>query len=219
MRKSITLLLIVLVGLFFVACGGSSQEVATSEPADTTEETAPEEAAPEEGEAEEAAPEEDAEAAPEAAGDSFLARAMAGEFAGNEVTVFGKWTEGEGANFEEVLAAFSDATGINVQYEGSAEFETLITVRAEAGDTPDIAGFPQPALMAEFVKQGLTKEHWQLACPPMIINGVKRAIRSRWWTCGKLVKRNIQNSRGALRAARGCAIMVGHGRGAGVPGR
>ena len=86
-------------------------------------------------------------------------RAMAGEFAGSTVTVFGKWTEAEGENFVAALAPFEEATGIDVLYEGSAEFETLITVRVEGGDAPDIAGFPQPGLMAEFVRSGAIPDH------------------------------------------------------------
>ena len=92
-------------------------------------------------------------------GRNALPRAMAGEFAGSTVTVFGKWTEAEGENFVAALAPFEEATGIDVLYEGSAEFETLITVRVEGGDAPDIAGFPQPGLMAEFVRSGAIPDH------------------------------------------------------------
>ncbi len=100
------------------------------------------------------ASEEEEEAAEDAGGYANLAAAMAGDYAGSEVTVFGKWTEGEGESFEAVLAGFEEATGIDVVYEGASEFETLITVRVEGGDAPDIAIFPQPALMAEFVESG-----------------------------------------------------------------
>ena len=48
-----------------------------------------------------------------------------------------------------------------MQYEGSAEFETLITVRVEGGDAPDIAGFPQPGLLAQFVQEGAIPDHAQ----------------------------------------------------------
>ncbi len=97
---------------------------------------------------------DEAEETADAGGYEYLAAAMAGDYEGEEVTVFGKWTEAEGDNFEVVLAEFAEATGIDILYEGSSEFETLITVRTEGGDAPDIAGFPQPALMAEFVRTG-----------------------------------------------------------------
>ncbi|MCA9968748.1 MAG: carbohydrate ABC transporter substrate-binding protein, partial [Anaerolineales bacterium] len=105
--------------------------------------------------------EADAAAEPADMADSFLARAKAGEFSGSEVTVFGKWTEGEEEAFVAALAPFEEATGIDVKYEGSAEFETLITVRVEGGDAPDVAGFPQPGLMAQFVREGAIPDHAQ----------------------------------------------------------
>ena len=46
------------------------------------------------------------------------------------------------------------ATGIDIQYEGSKEFETSISVRVQAGDAPDIVDFPQPGLLNTFVGQG-----------------------------------------------------------------
>ena len=56
--------------------------------------------------------------------------------------------------FEQGLVAFEEATGIDVQYIGGKEFEGSIGVRVEAGDAPDIADFPQPGLLATFVRQG-----------------------------------------------------------------
>ena len=79
-----------------------------------------------------------------------LARAKAGEFADTKVSIFGIYTAEDEARFEAALAPFERATGIDVEFEGSADFETLITVRVEAGDAPDIAQFSQPGLMKQF---------------------------------------------------------------------
>ena len=49
--------------------------------------------------------------------------------------------------YEAVLKAFTDATGIPVVHEGTQEFETTIIARAEGGNTPDLAEFPQSGLM------------------------------------------------------------------------
>ncbi|MCA9971899.1 MAG: carbohydrate ABC transporter substrate-binding protein, partial [Anaerolineales bacterium] len=98
--------------------------------------------------------EDEAEETADAGGFTYLQEALNGDYAGTEVTIFGKWTEAEGENFVNTLAGFEEATGIDIKYEGSAEFETLITVRAEGGDAPDIAGFPQPGLMATFAREG-----------------------------------------------------------------
>jgi alpha-glucoside transport system substrate-binding protein len=158
MRKLLVFTLIMV--LLLAACGGN-ENAETPEPTEAPEQPAEVEEETDTGEAdigEEDAGEEDTgeeDTGEAAAGDSFLDRAKAGEFDGAEVTVFGKWTEGEGENFEAALDPFREATGIDVIYEGSAEFETLITVRVEGGDAPDVALFPQPALMAQFARDGV----------------------------------------------------------------
>jgi len=78
-----------------------------------------------------------------------LARAMAGEFEGTEVNIFGVYTAEDEDRFQAALVPFEVATGIDVEFEGSADFETLIRVRVEGGDAPDIAQFSQPGLLAE----------------------------------------------------------------------
>jgi len=78
-----------------------------------------------------------------------LARARTGEFAGTEVNVFGVYTGEDASRFEAALVPFEQSTGIDVTFEGSADFETLIVVRAEGGDAPDIAQFSQPGLMSQ----------------------------------------------------------------------
>jgi alpha-glucoside transport system substrate-binding protein len=83
-----------------------------------------------------------------------LARAKAGEFAGTQVTLFGNYTAQDEANFQAALLPFAAATGIEVSFEGSADFAQLITVRVEAGDAPDIAEMSQPALMTQLAEEG-----------------------------------------------------------------
>jgi alpha-glucoside transport system substrate-binding protein len=79
---------------------------------------------------------------------------MNGDFDGTEVSVMTVWTDEEGERFQAVLDAFNEATGITVVNEGTNDFETLITVRVEGGNAPDVAVFPQPTLMASFVEDG-----------------------------------------------------------------
>jgi alpha-glucoside transport system substrate-binding protein len=96
---------------------------------------------------------------------TYLARAESGEFNNKSVTIMGVWPEEEAVLFREAFQPFVDRTGINVTYEGSGDFETLIIVRTEAGDPPDIAIFPQPGLMADFVRGGSIPDHsdvWDL---------------------------------------------------------
>ncbi|MBP7095142.1 MAG: carbohydrate ABC transporter substrate-binding protein [Spirochaetia bacterium] len=77
--------------------------------------------------------------------------------AGKTVRVTGSFRGEEAARFEEVLKAFEERTGIDVVYEGSAEFETQIFVQAEAGSPPDVAALPQPGLMKTFAEKGYLK--------------------------------------------------------------
>lgn len=73
------------------------------------------------------------------------------DLSGTTVTIFGAYTEqAEHDSFVEGLALLEEETGIDIQYEGSSDFEVLIAARVESGDAPDIAGFPQPGLMCRF---------------------------------------------------------------------
>ncbi|MFN8459258.1 MAG: ABC transporter substrate-binding protein [Anaerolineae bacterium] len=85
---------------------------------------------------------------------SFLERALAGEFKGTTVTAAGPFTDQDAVKFDETMADFEEKTGIDIQYEGSKEFEASISIRVDAGDPPDIVDFPQPGLLANFAKQG-----------------------------------------------------------------
>ena len=83
-----------------------------------------------------------------------LAKAKAGEFSGKKVTMFGTLSGEDTERFRAAMTEFEKQTGITIEYEGSKDFETLITVRAEGGNAPDIAGFSQPGLLANLVRKG-----------------------------------------------------------------
>ena len=85
---------------------------------------------------------------------SFLARALAGEFRGTIVTATGPFTDEDAVKFNATIKDFEDRTGIDIQYEGTKEFEATIGARVDAGDAPDIVDFPQPGLLAGFVRAG-----------------------------------------------------------------
>jgi alpha-glucoside transport system substrate-binding protein len=70
------------------------------------------------------------------------------------VTVFGAFVDEDARRFQASMDPFEERTGIQVEYEGSGDFETLILVRVEGNDPPDIAAFPQPGLLADFVDKG-----------------------------------------------------------------
>ena len=84
----------------------------------------------------------------------FMAEAMSGAYSGTVVTMTGPFTDEDAVKFNNTVAAWEEATGIDIRYEGSKEFEASIAVLVEAGNAPDIVDFPQPGLLARFVADG-----------------------------------------------------------------
>ena len=70
------------------------------------------------------------------------------------VTILGVVVGEQQAKLEEALAPFEEETGIDVIYEGTDAFTTLLPVRVDSGDAPDVAMFPQPGLMRSLAEEG-----------------------------------------------------------------
>ena len=83
-----------------------------------------------------------------------LADAYTGKMKGTKVTMAGPFTDEDAVKFDNSMKAFEDATGIDIQYQGSKEFEASITTQMQAGTASDIVDFPQPGLLGTFFKQG-----------------------------------------------------------------
>ena len=73
---------------------------------------------------------------------------------GKKVSIFGVAADEQARLFQSEFDAFTAKTGIEVTYEGNKDFETLIRVRVEGNNAPDIATFAQPGLLADFVNKG-----------------------------------------------------------------
>lgn len=175
MKRLLMVVFVVVLAGLLVACDNAAVQQAVEEVAPTLEaaaqevaptveaameavaptvEAAVEEIAPTvEAVATEAAAEEVAEEAAPTEG-SFLERAKAGEFAGTTVSMLGVMVDEEAQKMELALAPFEEATGIDVVYEGSKEFETQINVSVDAGAPPDIANISQPGMAARFASAG-----------------------------------------------------------------
>lgn len=76
----------------------------------------------------------------------------------NVVTVYGTIADTEAQLLEESWADWEEANGIDIKYESSKEFEAQIAVRAQGGNAPDIAIFPQPGLLADMASRGFLVE-------------------------------------------------------------
>lgn len=70
------------------------------------------------------------------------------------VTVFGTLSDEDADDLVESLADFERATGIDVRYVGSSNFEADLFERLRRGDPPDLALLPQPGLVDVLVEDG-----------------------------------------------------------------
>jgi alpha-glucoside transport system substrate-binding protein len=70
------------------------------------------------------------------------------------VRVFGNYRGAEAAAFRAVLDEFTRQTGIETSYVGTAAFAARIQDRVRDGDPPDVALFPQPAILADMARAG-----------------------------------------------------------------
>lgn len=75
----------------------------------------------------------------------------------NVVTVYGTIADTEAELLEQSWADWEEENDIDIKYESSKEFEAQIAVRAQGGNAPDLAIFPQPGLMADIAKRGFLK--------------------------------------------------------------
>ena len=66
------------------------------------------------------------------------------DLSGKVVKISGSETGVEADGLTQSFVALEERTGVDVQFSGSRDFETQISLAIESGQTPDIAIFPQP---------------------------------------------------------------------------
>jgi alpha-glucoside transport system substrate-binding protein len=74
---------------------------------------------------------------------------------GQTLTIFGPWRGEDQVLVESMLAYFSAASGVTVNYSSSENYEQQIVIDTQAGSPPDIAILPQPGLIADLASKGL----------------------------------------------------------------
>jgi len=153
------------IALVAAACssdGGTETSTADSDAADAAAASLEEaQARAEAAEAEAADAEARAEAAEAAAAEAGDGEAMveAREFEGQVVRITGPERSAEEWNaIEAAMVPFEEATGMEVIYTGSADWEAEINVQIAAGNPPDISIFPQPGKLADFARDGFVNE-------------------------------------------------------------
>jgi alpha-glucoside transport system substrate-binding protein len=80
-----------------------------------------------------------------------------GTFDGEEVSISGTIVEVEADRLVESWSDFASCTGIDIDYQGTQEFEANIRQLAEGGNPPVLGIFPQPGLFADLASSGFFK--------------------------------------------------------------
>ncbi len=73
---------------------------------------------------------------------------------GQTLTIFGPWRGEDQALFESVLDYFREATGADVKYSSSENYEQQIVIDTQAGSPPNVAILPQPGLIGDLASKG-----------------------------------------------------------------
>jgi alpha-glucoside transport system substrate-binding protein len=74
---------------------------------------------------------------------------------GQSLSVFGPWRGEDEALVRSVLAYFSEATGVDLTYSSSENYEQQIVIDTQAGSPPNIAVLPQPGLIQDLASKEL----------------------------------------------------------------
>ena len=81
-------------------------------------------------------------------------KAANSSLSGQSLTIFGPWRGEDQVLFESIFAYFENATGIDVQYSSSENYEQQIVIDTQAGSPPNIAILPQPGLLQDLASKG-----------------------------------------------------------------
>jgi alpha-glucoside transport system substrate-binding protein len=73
---------------------------------------------------------------------------------GETLTIFGPWRGDDEAHVQVVLEYFREATGAEVKYSSSENYEQQAVIDTEAGSPANITILPQPGLLADLASKG-----------------------------------------------------------------
>jgi alpha-glucoside transport system substrate-binding protein len=74
---------------------------------------------------------------------------------GETLTIFGPWRGDDEAHIQVVLDYFRQATGAEVKYSSSENYEQQVVIDTQAGSPANISILPQPGLLADLASKGL----------------------------------------------------------------
>jgi alpha-glucoside transport system substrate-binding protein len=74
---------------------------------------------------------------------------------GETLSIFGPWRGDDEAHIQVVLEYFREATGADVKYSSSENYEQQVVIDSQAGSPANISVLPQPGLIADLAGKGL----------------------------------------------------------------
>lgn len=86
------------------------------------------------------------------------------------VSVLSLWGGAEQEAFQQVLAAFTEETGIQTKYESARDFLPVIRSRLAAGNPPMVAIIPRPGIVQDLANEGSLVSLEDLGLDPDTIN-------------------------------------------------
>jgi alpha-glucoside transport system substrate-binding protein len=92
------------------------------------------------------------------------------------------WTGAEQKNFEAVLEAFTEETGIDASYRSTGDdVAAFLGTQIEGGNPPDVAMIPQPALVQQLADDGSLQE-----LSDDVLSGLEENFASVWTDVGSV---------------------------------
>jgi alpha-glucoside transport system substrate-binding protein len=73
---------------------------------------------------------------------------------GETLTIFGPWRGDDEVKIQAVLEYFRQATGADVKYASSENYEQQVVIDTQAGSPSNITILPQPGLLADLAAKG-----------------------------------------------------------------
>jgi len=104
-----------------------------------------------------------------------------GDLSGKTITIYAGIVAPEDTPYVTSFEPFEECTGATVDYQADKQFEQQILVRAQAGNTPDLAIVPQPGLLAQLVATGTV-----VAAPDGVAANVDEFFGDAWKALGSV---------------------------------
>ena len=104
------------------------------------------------------------------------------EQGGDPIEVAAVWTDTEQENFEAVLEAFTEETGIEATFRSTGDdIAAFLGTQIEGGSPPDVAMIPQPALVQQLAGDGSIQE-----LDENVVSGLSENFASVWTDIGSV---------------------------------